>query len=284
MIKRGCPVVTDGSGHEKKLHGTDAFPLACYEEDAGTHPVRPHWHDEFEFLYVQEGESAVHVGTREARLKKGECIFINSGQLHSVRGGILRSVVFHERAVAPEGSCFRSDITERVSASGMAFITSAEIPLMHDLIRQAWEAENTLDPDRQNLERYLVTRAMGLVKDSLRDEEKTQDECITARMKKLLRYIDLHLDEQLDNALLCSVASVSESVLLRMFRSTVGTSPMQYVLSLRLDKAERLIVTTERTISEIAMMCGFSDMSHFARTFRERKGMTPTARRRAREN
>ena len=53
MIKRGCPVVTDGSGHEKKLHGTDAFPLACYEEDAGTHPVRPHWHDEFEFLYVQ---------------------------------------------------------------------------------------------------------------------------------------------------------------------------------------------------------------------------------------
>ena len=49
-------------------------------------------------------------------------------------------------------------------------------------------------------------------------------------------------------------------------------------------KAERLIITTERTISEIAMMCGFSDMSHFARTFRERKGMTPTERRRAREN
>ena len=49
-------------------------------------------------------------------------------------------------------------------------------------------------------------------------------------------------------------------------------------------KAERLIITTERTISEIAMICGFSDMSHFARTFRERKGMTPTERRRAREN
>lgn len=56
------------------------------------------------------------------------------------------------------------------------------------------------------------------------------------------------------------------------------------VLSLMLDKAERLIITTQSTISDIAMMCGFSDMSHFARTFRQRKGMSPSERRRAREN
>ena len=66
-----------------------------------------------------------------------------------------------------------------------------------------------------------------------------------------------------------------------IFNTSLFVMPL---LSLRLDKAERLIITTERTISEIAMMCGFSDMSHFARTFRERKGMTPTERRRAREN
>ena len=66
-----------------------------------------------------------------------------------------------------------------------------------------------------------------------------------------------------------------------IFNTSLFVMPL---LSLRLDKAERIIITTERTISEIAGMCGFSYMSHFARTFRERKGMSPTERRRAREN
>ena len=79
MIKRGCPVVTDGFGHEKKLHGTDAFPLACYEEDAGTHPVRPHWHDEFEVGYVTQGRVALDVGSQHRELCEGEGFLITSG-------------------------------------------------------------------------------------------------------------------------------------------------------------------------------------------------------------
>ena len=279
MIERGCSVTTDGLEHEIKIHGSDDFPLACYEEDADKYPVKMHWHDEFEFFFVHEGVSEVHVGTREISLKEGDAVFINSGQLHSVKGGILRSIVFKERAISPEGSVFQKSLTKPLLADpSAAFMASSELT---PLLSEAWEAENRLDRDRYNLERYLVTKAMGIVKDLFPVSDGPHDTAVTDRMKKILRYIDLHLGEPISNACLCEEAAVSESVLLRMFRSTVGTSPIEYVLTLRLDKAEHLLITTDMSISETASLCGFSDMSYFAKVFRQRKGMTPSERRRA---
>ena len=52
---------------------------------------------------------------------------------------------------------------------------------------------------------------------------------------------------------------------------------MEYVLSLRIQEAQRLLSTTDSTIGEIALAIGFYDQSHFTKRFRKLTGMTPLA-------
>ncbi|GGE61811.1 GlxA family transcriptional regulator [Actibacterium pelagium] len=61
----------------------------------------------------------------------------------------------------------------------------------------------------------------------------------------------------------------------RHFRLALDTSPKAAYLEMRLDIARHLITTTQKSIAQIAMDCGFCDSSHFSRTFRRRFGATP---------
>jgi AraC family transcriptional regulator len=74
---------------------------------------------------------------------------------------------------------------------------------------------------------------------------------------------------------LADTAGVSRFHFVRLFRKSVGSSPMQYVEGVRLERARAMIREGGKTLSEIAVSMGFSDQSHFTRRFRLRYGCTP---------
>jgi len=59
-------------------------------------------------------------------------------------------------------------------------------------------------------------------------------------------------------------------------------APHQYVMQRRMDKARRLVTSTQLPLTEIALACGFSSASHFSNRFRSVMGMTPSQLRAAR--
>ena len=67
----------------------------------------------------------------------------------------------------------------------------------------------------------------------------------------------------------------------RHFQAALGTSPQAAFLEMRLSLARHLILSSGRTMSQIALECGFCDSSHLSRMFRRRYGTTPVALRRA---
>ena len=75
---------------------------------------------------------------------------------------------------------------------------------------------------------------------------------------------------------------MSESECLRCFRAMLGTTPIQYVKQLRIQKAAELLLSTGRRVADIAAQCGFQDASYFTRTFREHRGCSPAEYRRNR--
>jgi AraC-like DNA-binding protein len=83
------------------------------------------------------------------------------------------------------------------------------------------------------------------------------------------------LPQRLDR--LADLAGLSRSQLCRGFRRSVGLSPIQYALRLRLEAACELLLGGERGIAAIAQACGFADRYHFSRAFSARYGMGPAA-------
>jgi AraC-like DNA-binding protein len=95
------------------------------------------------------------------------------------------------------------------------------------------------------------------------------------RMTEVLRIIERRLTEPLSIATLAREVGMSRYHFLRTFRCTIGETPYRYVLNRRLLLvAERLSATSDRVL-DVALACGFGDLSEFTRRFRARFGVTP---------
>lgn len=70
---------------------------------------------------------------------------------------------------------------------------------------------------------------------------------------------------------------ISTSQLNRKIKGTTGLTTSQYILKVRLNKAQKMLTRSQKPIGEIAMECGFNDFAYFSRSFRKEFGMTPTS-------
>ena len=82
---------------------------------------------------------------------------------------------------------------------------------------------------------------------------------------------------------LASVAGMSRSSYINMFKKIMHTPPGQFVLKYRLEKAREMLVSTNTTVSQIAELCGFYDLSHFEKSFFRAYGISPMSMRNGEE-
>lgn len=98
-----------------------------------------------------------------------------------------------------------------------------------------------------------------------------------ARVAQTVRTIDRHPDASLTLDALAREAGLSRFHFLRTFEQITGITPHQYVRRARLREAAMRLVAETGTVLDIALDCGFGDISNFNRAFRAEFGMTPRA-------
>jgi AraC family transcriptional regulator len=101
------------------------------------------------------------------------------------------------------------------------------------------------------------------------------------QVRKVHDYIESHIAEPLLVADLCGVVQRSEAHFSRCFKRTFGESPHSFVMQRRVEIAARYMLTTDVSLSDIALRCGFADQAHLCKHFRHALGQTPAAWRRA---
>ena len=100
------------------------------------------------------------------------------------------------------------------------------------------------------------------------------------RLQRMMSFIKDHSGEGIHLKDIAETAFVSERECLRIFSSSLGISPIQFLISCRIREAERLLRESSCNISEIAYAVGFSSLSHFSATFRRKHGIAPSEYRR----
>ncbi|PWB81380.1 MAG: hypothetical protein C3F11_15430 [Methylocystaceae bacterium] len=96
------------------------------------------------------------------------------------------------------------------------------------------------------------------------------------RQRRVLEFIEEHLNENLSLAALAAEAGLSTHHFGKAFKGSLDIAPWRYVTKRRIHRAKELLLMDHQSITEIAYALGFSSHSHLSETFRRATGMTPS--------
>lgn len=280
-----CTVKTDKSMREEQAHGTAEFPCAIYstEKSYSSPEIVPwHWHDEFEVVFLSEGNCTLRVPGREERLEEGTVAFINSNTLHYIEGSpgyVLKSFVFSPLLITGDkSSAFYTRYVGPLIKTGFLFhvISTSNASTLFD---KAYEAERVCEEAweftvRENLSKLLFSVFADL-RNSMKEERENKS-TDSLRTEIMLSYIEEHYASPLTLKDISSRVSLSERETLRCFKRTTGTTPIKYLLKYRLMKgADLLRKEVQVTVSEVALRSGFDSPSYFSKEFRRFYKLAP---------
>lgn len=278
-------------GEELREHGTRLFPVACYLDLLPRDEIPWHWHNELELGLIASGSAVVETGSETRLLQAGEGFFFNSNILHTVIQSAddsceLHSVVCHPRAIS--GSTdniiwqkYLKPLIENQACPG--FFLTPDVNWQKqvlDSLSLLWQAAEQ-EPYgyeigiRNELSTIVTLFSQNQPIVSKKSFGKEQRD--NARIKEMLTFIQANYGRELTIEDIASACSVSASECIRCFRATIGTTPIAYLKSYRLQQAALKLQLSTDKISAIAESCGFQEMSYFAKSFKEVYGCTPSA-------
>ncbi|MBN1601990.1 MAG: helix-turn-helix transcriptional regulator [Chitinispirillaceae bacterium] len=129
--------------------------------------------------------------------------------------------------------------------------------------------ESLLDASALKITHLLIRQLLDI---------KPTAEAITHRMSvnKALEFLNEHYGEKISVNDLASAANCSVSHFFRIFKDETGLSPSDYIMQVRLDYAKRMLRVDDKTVTQIALGCGFNSSSYFSHCFTRTFQISPS--------
>ena len=151
------------------------------------------------------------------------------------------------------------------------------LTLFHDILSEIDRKPAGYEIVCQDLLEVLVVKLMRQTDFSLTvaPQRRSSKECAAVK-----RYIDGHFKESVTLDMLAGIAHVNKYYLVHTFSREYGVSPINYLISRRVEESRYLLGHTDHTLSQIAQMMNFSSPSYFSQSFRKLTGISPMEYRR----
>lgn len=268
---------------------TSVYPYCMHQRDLSNILIPWHWHEELELGFIERGTSKIITLDGTFEVHAGEGFFINSNVLdmktNAVPGTPVLEInhifhpvfltghfksIFETKYIAP--------VTNNKSIS--VYVIRRGNPITNQLLdnlRMLYELQS-----RENVEfetRNILSECWLLLSKELSENTTLSESVPNAqkeRLQHMISFIHQNFNKKITAAQIAAVAHVSEREAIRTFKKNIGMSPIEYVLSYRLNESLKYLIDPDLTIKEICFLCGFSESAYFGKTFKKHYGMTPS--------
>ena len=253
--------------HEPVSHGTALFPIALYEITSTLwmeERIWYHWHEELEILVVTRGCARMNIAGRSHDIREQDIVIVSGSD------GIYRKYiapVFENRLQFPEHivphSAWQQELLTLLYSIRDLFAEKApgfEL-LVKARLLEIWHA--------------LAARSIPA------SSPKPGEDRAAHHIKPVLAYLQKNYRRQISLREVAEAVHMSEGHLCRLFRSVTGMTLTDYLNLYRISVSADLLIQNRYSISEVAGMTGFNNISYFNKIFRRYMHMTPTQFRRS---
>lgn len=268
---------------EQKTRGTFDFPIEFHHVDK-SHPryqMPFHWHIDYELLRVVSGHLSLSLNEDTYSLSAGDTALIQDGVLH---GGTPTDCVYE---------CIDLDLSAFVGGNAVCKkelenVQNHQIELQRIFRKDTqeaavlWQLFDTLCAQENGfacITQGLLLQFIGLMIQNRRYHGAVP---LSGRGDKRIRQLKNALGlirEQYSAPItleeLAAAAEMSPKYFCRFFAEMTGRTPIDYLNYYRVECACEQLLYSDETVTDIALGCGFNDLSYFVKTFKKYKGTTP---------
>ncbi|MFC4779310.1 helix-turn-helix domain-containing protein [Paenibacillus sp. GCM10023252] len=227
---------------------------------------------QYSLQYVVKGAADYPVGSKPYRTEEGDLLFHRPGEIHSIRtiaGEPYHciSIVFHFGAVPFPFDELYGGRHLLGKFSGHA-IERMLTELVHLYRQPGLPAQLQCQG--------LLMRILGGAAEFEHGPEHRKEPANLAKLILIKNYIIHHYDEDIQHQDLERVSGLTRNYIILSFKRVFGLSPMQYLVSVRVQKAKELAVQTDLSVGQIARSVGYADVHTFGKMFKKKTGVSLT--------
>lgn len=257
----------------------------------GSSLVPVHVHPEVELFFLRQGRAAVTLDTIVHHLESDQCICALGGIKHSVCAETPGELFFYDtlhidlKSLMDGADSWCQSYYRKIynHSIPMQFVVDALKPRGESLYTALGELLVLLQTKPAGYElgctAYLNLVLFSLL--TLSDQNRAIETCEDDRLRPAYAYIEANYMHKIGIDILAGLCSMSKYHFIRVFHSQNGQTPVEYINSLRIEKAcDMLRGDDDQKVLTIALSAGFNDLSNFNRLFKRSVGMTPAEYRR----
>ena len=246
-----------------------------------------------ELLQVISGRVAVTVGTEVAEVSAGDFLFIPADlvfRVETIEGpASVRGLAFERKIVEENMDNFDGEINYMFYVQSFSRVVTFKPshPIYESLCYCMSEAyEEYISKDvcfRLPVRAYLYLLSASILR-YYAGERNELDRMIyhnVIRLRPVVEYIAENYGEKIYIETLADMIGVSPDYFTKMFKDSIGTTPIDYINGVRVNHALRLLTMTDTPVNEIADKTGFSNPNYFHKIFKSYMEISPLAYRKS---
>ena len=243
-----------------------------------------HTHACTEIFYVVGGSGKFNIEGRLLPVTTDDMVIVNPNVEHTEVSYNKRPLEYIVLGVEGLEYSAGEDADERWFMTNMQNAREALLHALREMLREIEFKAVGYELICQDLLEVLILRLMrhaGLQFLPTKTEHrkpgrKPSKECAAVR-----HYIDNHFKENINLDMLSELVHVNKYYMVHSFTKEYGISPINYLISRRIEESKYLLSDTDHSLSQISHMLGFSSPSYFSQSFRRLEGMSPMEFRRS---